>query len=120
MRVEEPLDLALILAEDAGGQPVDGVVREPDRLVERVDRVDRGERREELVAEQAVVGRQVADDRRLDVVAAVHALVGQPLAADEDAAVAPRLGDRLLVAVDRALVDDRAQPVLAHAAGRRS
>src|SRR3954453_17669375 len=36
--VEEPLDLALVLAVDAGRQPVHGIVRESDRLVERVHR----------------------------------------------------------------------------------
>ena len=59
-RVEEALDLAGVLAVDAGRQAVDGVIREPDRLVERVDRGDRRERREQLVAEQAMVARQVA------------------------------------------------------------
>ena len=61
-------------------------------------------------------GRQ-ADDRRLDVEAAVHAAVGQPLATDEDGAVAARLGDRGLVSVHGLLVDDRAEPVLARRSG---
>src|SRR3989304_4897061 len=34
--VEEPLHLALVLAEDAGGQPVIGVVGPGDRLVARL------------------------------------------------------------------------------------
>ena len=54
-----------------------------------------------------LVGRP--DDRRLHVEAARQRPVGEPLAAGEHRAVAARLGDRLLVAVDRALVDDRAR-----------
>ena len=52
--VEELLDLGLVLAVDAGRQPVDRVVGERDRLVERIDGRDRGERREQLVTEQPV------------------------------------------------------------------
>ena len=82
-----------------------------ERLVERIDRGDRRERREQLVAEQPVRRRQPADDRRLDVEAARQVAVGEVLAAGEDRPVAARLGDRRLVAVDGPLVDDRAQPV---------
>ena len=56
---------------------------------------------------------EAADDRRLDVEPAREVAVGEVLAADEDRAVAARLGDRLLVPVDGLLVDDRAEPVLA-------
>ena len=117
--VEELLDLGRVLAVDPGGQPVDAVVREPDRLVERVDRGDRGERREQLVAEEAMARRQVPDDRRLDVEAAGERAVGQPLAAGEDGPVAAGLGDRGLVAVHRPLVDDRARASSPAGAGRR-
>ena len=60
-----------------------------------------------------MVGREPADDGRLDEEPAGEIAVGQVLAADEDRAVAARLGDRLLVPVDGLLVDDRAEPVLA-------
>src|SRR4029450_3168271 len=60
-----------------------------------------------------MVGGQVADDGRLDVVAALHAVVAESLAADEHPPIAARLADRGLMSVDRLLVDDRAQPVLA-------
>ena len=65
--VEEALDLGRVLAVDAGRQAVDGVVGERQRLVERVDRMDRGERREQLVAEQPVrrrAGRRRPSARR--------------------------------------------------------
>ena len=58
-------------------------------------------------------GRQAADDGRLDEEPAREVAVGEVLAADEDRAVAARLGDRLLVPIDGLLVDDRAEPVLA-------
>ena len=90
-----------------------------ERLVERIDRGDRGERREQLVAEEAMRGRQATDDGRFDIEAAREIAVGQVLAAGEDGAVAARLGDRRLMAVDRALVDDRTQPVGPDRAGRR-
>src|SRR6185369_16397704 len=54
----------------AGRQAEHVVVRERDRLVERVDGGDRGERREQLVAEESMRCRQVADDGRLDIEAA--------------------------------------------------
>ena len=41
-----------LLAVDARRQPVLGRVRQRERLVQRVDRMDRRERREQLVAEQ--------------------------------------------------------------------
>src|SRR5437773_3440560 len=68
---------------------------------------------EELIAEQAVVGREVADHGRLDVEPAVHSPIREPLPADEHASVPARLADGLLMPVDRSLVDDRTQPVLA-------
>ena len=52
--VGEPFDLGRVLRVHAGGQAVDRVVGEVQRLVERIDRVDRGQRREQLVAEEAV------------------------------------------------------------------
>src|SRR3954452_19790421 len=110
-RVEELLDLRLVLAVDAGGQPEHVVVRERECLVERIHRRYRGQRREQLVAEQPVRGRQPADDGRLDVVAAREIAVREVLAAGEHGSVAPRLGDGRLVTVDGALVDDRPQPV---------
>src|SRR5206468_11066388 len=91
--VEEALDLSRILGVHARGQPVDRVVREPQRLVEVLDRLHRGERREQLVLEQAVRGGQTADDGRLDVVAAGQRAVGQVLAADEDGPVTTGRGD---------------------------
>ena len=60
-------DLRRVLAVDAGRQAVQVLVREADRLVERVDRVDGGERHEQLVLEEAVVRRQAPDDGRLHV-----------------------------------------------------
>ncbi len=116
--VEELLDLGRVLAVDAGGQAVDGVVGQRDRLIDRVHRGHRGERREQLVLEQPVRGGQT-DDRRLHVEPALHAVIGQPLATDEDGAVAARLGDRGLVPIDGLLVDDRAQPVGPQRADRR-
>jgi len=55
--VHELLDLALVLAVDAGGEPVDRVVRERQGFIERVDGLDCRERCEELVAEHPMVGR---------------------------------------------------------------
>jgi hypothetical protein len=72
--------------------------------------VNRGERDEQLIREETVIGREVAHDGRLHEGAAGHVAVEQTLAADEDAAVAPRLGDRGREALDRPLVDDRAEP----------
>src|SRR5438045_616204 len=60
-----------------------------------------------------MIRRQIADDGRLDVEAAIHPPIGQPLAADEDPPVVPRLRDGGLVTVDGTLVDDWAEPVLA-------
>src|SRR6185503_11616502 len=65
--VQEALDLRLVLAVHARRQPVDRVVREAQRLVQRLDRLDGRERREQLVLEQPMVGWKVADDGRLDV-----------------------------------------------------
>src|SRR5207245_8180962 len=87
--------------------------REPNRLVERVDGGNGGERHEELVLEETMVCGEVADDRWLDVVAALETTVGEALPADEDAAIAPSLAHRLAISVDGTLVDDRAEPVLA-------
>ena len=89
-------------------------VRERQGLVERIDRVDGRERREELVAEEAMVRRQMAHDRGLDVEAPSEVAVAEGLAAGEDGAVRARLGDGLLVPVDGGLVGQRSQPVLAH------
>ena len=75
--------------------------------------MDGGEGREELVAEEPMVGRQVADHGRLDVEAASQVAVGETLAAGEDAAVTARLGHGLLVAVHGRLVGQGSQPVVA-------
>jgi len=75
--------------------------------------MDGSERREELIAEHAMVGRQAAHDGRLDVEAARQVALVQALPADQHLAIASCLAHRLLMAVDRALVDDRAEPVLA-------
>ena len=120
MRVEERLDLGLVLAVDAGGQAEHRCRWQRERLVERVDRGDRGERHEQLVAEQPVVGRQAADDGRLDVEAAGEVAVRQPLAAGEHGPVAARLGDGRLMPVDGPLVDDRTRASSRGRAGRRS
>ena len=56
-------------------------------------------------------GGQVADHGRFDVEAAREVTLGQVFAAGEDGAVAARLRDRRLMAIDRALIDDRAEPV---------
>ena len=73
--------------------------------------MDRRERREQLIAEDPVVGRQGAHDRRLHVEPAGQVAIAEALAADEHRPVAARLGDSRLVPVDGALVDDRAEPV---------
>src|SRR4051812_24531543 len=52
VRVEEPRDLRLVLPVEAGGQTVDVVVGQAERLVNRVHGGDRGERHEEFLAEQ--------------------------------------------------------------------
>ena len=60
-----------------------------------------------------MVGREAPHDRRAPAngVPTVQVALRQALAADEDAAVTPRVGDRGEVALDRTLVDHRAEPV---------
>src|SRR5439155_4770132 len=90
--VEELFDLALVLGEDAGGEPVLRAVGEIDRFVERQHVADDGDRDEQFLAEQRMAGRQAVDDRRRDEIAVRELALGEPAAAREDlAAVGFRL-----------------------------
>src|SRR6185436_7531634 len=74
--VQELLDLLVVGREQPGGQAVVAAVREIERLVERAELPQAGDRQKHLVVHEAVVLGKAADDRRLDEEAVV---VGLPL-----------------------------------------
>src|SRR4051794_3523297 len=112
-RVEEALLLGLVLRVKARGQAEHGVVRERERLVDRVDALDHREGHEQLIPQPRVAGRKVGGDRRCHEEAAVEPVLGDSLAADEQPPIGACLAHGLDVATDRAVVDHGAEPVLA-------
>src|SRR5438046_2317456 len=63
--IEEGADVTLVLAEQARGQAELGAVRKRERLVQRVDLPEAGDRQEHLLARQKVILREPGDDGRL-------------------------------------------------------
>src|SRR5919198_661818 len=102
---QEPVDLRAILAVEAGGQAVLGVVRQLQPLVERVDRGHGHERHEQLLLPDPGVERNLDDRGRHEVAARQVALL-DPLPAGDHRAALLGLLRGFLEGVDRSLVDD--------------
>ena len=96
MPVEEGVDLGGLLAEEAGGEAVLGVVREREGLVQGADSGQADEGHEELVAEERVVLGKAVDHGRGHEVA-----VGEVALAQETGARASTRPSRRATAAAR-------------------
>src|SRR6185295_14021998 len=97
--IEELLDLLVVGREQPGGETVVAAVRQVERIVERAELPQAGERQEHLVVHEPMVLGETADDRRLHEEAVGVRLPLERLAARQDLAVLPADLDELRVLV---------------------